>query len=127
MTASPRLPAAMVRLAPSAEAEATPAELNHMLELAVARGARSAGFNTPGGKPLVADRTVTAFSDAEEDAAGTRDASPFSLQEELAGLGATVEVTAPFTVNGRRDGNLVTGQNPMSSAARRARGDRRRR
>jgi putative intracellular protease/amidase len=68
-------------------------------------------------QPLVAGRTVTAFSDAEEDAAGTRGASPFSLQQELAALGAIVEVAAPFTVNVRRDGNLVTGQNPMSSAA----------
>jgi len=44
-------------------------------------------------------------------------ASPFSLQEELAALGAVVEVAAPFTVNVRRDGNLITGQNPMWSAA----------
>ena len=75
------------------------------------------GVAGPDGKPLVAGRTVTAFSDAEEDAAGTRSASPFSLQEELAALGAIVEVAAPFTVNVRRDGNLITGQNPMSSAA----------
>lgn len=75
------------------------------------------GVAGPGGRPLVAGRTVTTFSDAEEDAAGTRSASPFSLQEELAALGAIVEVAAPFTVNVRRDGNLVTGQNPMSSAA----------
>ncbi len=51
------------------------------------------------------------------DAAGTRSASPFSLQEELTALGAAVEVAAPFTVNVRRDGNMITGQNPMSSAA----------
>jgi putative intracellular protease/amidase len=75
------------------------------------------GVTGPDGKPLVAGRTVTAFSDAEEDAAGTRDASPFSLQEKLAALGATVEVAAPFTVNVRQDANLITGQNPMSSAA----------
>jgi putative intracellular protease/amidase len=75
------------------------------------------GVTGPDGKPLIAGRTVTAFSDAEEDAAGTRSASPFSLQEELAALGAIVEVAAPFTEHVRRDGNLVTGQNPMSSAA----------
>jgi putative intracellular protease/amidase len=69
------------------------------------------------GKPLVAGRTVTAFSDAEEDAAGASAVVPFSLQRELTALGATVEVAAPFTVNVRRDGNLVTGQNPASSAA----------
>jgi putative intracellular protease/amidase len=69
------------------------------------------------GKPLVAGRTITAFSDAEEDAAGASAVIPFSLQQELAALGATVEVAAPFAANVRRDRNLVTGQNPASSAA----------
>ena len=69
------------------------------------------------GEPLVAGRTVTAFSDAEEDAAGASAVIPFSLQQRLAALGAAVEVAAPFTANVRRDGNLVTGQNPASSAA----------
>lgn len=69
------------------------------------------------GKPLVAGRTITAFSDAEEDAAGASAVIPFSLQQELAALGAAVEVAAPFAANVRRDGNLVTGQNPASSAA----------
>ncbi len=102
------------------------AELSRVVAAVASRGVVSAvchgpagliGVTSPDGKPLIAGRTVTAFSDAEEDAAGTRDASPFSLQEELASLGAIVEVAAPFTENVRRDGNLVTGQNPMSSAA----------
>jgi putative intracellular protease/amidase len=75
------------------------------------------GASGADGKPLVAGRTVTAFSDAEEDAAGASGVIPFSLQQELAALGGAVEVAAPFTVNVRRDGNLVTGQNPASSAA----------
>ena len=75
------------------------------------------GVADEGGKPLVAGRTVTAFSDAEEDAAGASAVIPFSLQQRLAALGAAVEVAAPFTANVRRDGNLVTGQNPASSAA----------
>jgi putative intracellular protease/amidase len=69
------------------------------------------------GKPLVAGRTITAFSDAEEDLAEASGVIPFSLQQELAELGAAVEVAEPFTANARRDGNLVTGQNPASSAA----------
>jgi putative intracellular protease/amidase len=75
------------------------------------------GATGQGGKPLVAGRTVTAFSDAEEDVAGASAVIPFSLQQRLAGLGAAVEVGAPFAVHVRRDGNLVTGQNPASSAA----------
>lgn len=70
-----------------------------------------------GGAPLVKGRTVTAFSDAEEDAVGATAAVPFSLQQRLASLGASVEVAAPFTEHSRRDGRLVTGQNPMSSRA----------
>jgi putative intracellular protease/amidase len=75
------------------------------------------GADGADGKPLVAGRTITAFSDAEEDAAGASAVIPFSLQQELTALGAAVEVAAPFSVNVRRDGNLITGQNPASSAA----------
>jgi putative intracellular protease/amidase len=49
--------------------------------------------------------------------AGASGTIPFSLQQELAALGAAVEVAAPFTANVRRDGNLVTGQSPASSDA----------
>ncbi|MBB4935466.1 putative intracellular protease/amidase [Lipingzhangella halophila] len=69
------------------------------------------------GKPLVSGRTITAFSDAEENMAGADAVIPFSLQQRLAELDATVEVAEPFSVHVRRDGNLITGQNPASSAA----------
>ncbi|WP_433254539.1 type 1 glutamine amidotransferase domain-containing protein [Streptosporangium sp. CA-135522] len=71
---------------------------------------------TPEGAPLVAERTVTGFSDAEEALVGADTAIPFSLQQRLKALGAVVEVGEPFTVTVRRDGRLLTGQNPASSA-----------
>jgi len=74
------------------------------------------GATTSTGDPLVAGRTVTGFSDAEEALAGATAALPFSLEQRLKALGATVEVGEPFTPTVRRDGLLLTGQNPASSA-----------
>ncbi|WP_109597655.1 type 1 glutamine amidotransferase domain-containing protein [Actinoplanes xinjiangensis] len=74
------------------------------------------GATTPTGDPLVAGRTVTGFSDAEELLAGATAALPFSLERRLKDLGAVVEIGAPFTSTVRRDGLLITGQNPASSA-----------
>ncbi|MGY0235895.1 type 1 glutamine amidotransferase domain-containing protein [Longispora urticae] len=75
------------------------------------------GATADDGTPLVAGRLVTGFSDAEEKMIGADAVIPFHLQQRLTGLGATVEVGAPFTGCVRRDGRLVTGQNPQSSAA----------
>ncbi|BCY09361.1 dimethylallyltransferase [Actinoplanes sp. L3-i22] len=74
------------------------------------------GATTATGEPLVAGRTVTGFSDAEEVLAGATAALPFSLEQRLKELGAVVEVGEPFTPTVRRDGRLLTGQNPASSA-----------
>ncbi|MDI6098593.1 type 1 glutamine amidotransferase domain-containing protein [Actinoplanes sp. NEAU-A12] len=74
------------------------------------------GATTADGSPLVAGRTVAAFSDAEEALAGADTVIPFSLQQRLTALGAVVEEGAPFTATVRRDGRLITGQNPASSA-----------
>ncbi|MBG6134925.1 type 1 glutamine amidotransferase domain-containing protein [Longispora fulva] len=75
------------------------------------------GATAGDGTPLVRDRRVTGFSDAEESMVGADAVIPFWLQRRLADLGADVEVGAPFTEHVRRDGRLVTGQNPQSSAA----------
>lgn len=69
------------------------------------------------GKPLVADRRVTAFTNTEEDAVGLSQVVPFALESRLRELGAQFVSGpnwAPFAV---RDGRLITGQNPASSAA----------
>jgi putative intracellular protease/amidase len=67
------------------------------------------------GVPLVKGRRVSAFTDAEERAAGLDTVVPFPLEGKLRELGARLEggpLWAPFAV---RDGTLVTGQNPASA------------
>lgn len=69
------------------------------------------------GTPMVQGRRVTGFSNEEEQAVHLADTVPFLLETRLKELGATYErgaIWAPFAV---RDGWLVTGQNPHSSAA----------
>ncbi|MGG5808139.1 type 1 glutamine amidotransferase domain-containing protein [Falsiroseomonas sp. CW058] len=68
------------------------------------------------GRPVVEGRRVNGFTDAEEEAVGLTDVMPFLLETRLRELGGRFEGSAPFTPHAVRDGNLVTGQNPMSSA-----------
>ncbi|WP_299652019.1 type 1 glutamine amidotransferase domain-containing protein [uncultured Tateyamaria sp.] len=68
------------------------------------------------GTPLVAGKRVTAFTNGEEDAVGLSDVVPFLLEDRLRSLGAIISNDTDFTVNVVTDGNLVTGQNPQSSA-----------
>jgi putative intracellular protease/amidase len=67
------------------------------------------------GRPLVEGRKVTAFTNAEEDAVGLRDAVPFLLETRLRELGARFESAPVFQPHAVRDGALITGQNPASS------------
>ncbi|MEO6383482.1 MAG: type 1 glutamine amidotransferase domain-containing protein [Thermomonas sp.] len=72
---------------------------------------------TEGGAPLVQGKQVTGFSNSEEAAAGLTDVVPFLLEDVLQANGAgysKMDDWAPYVVT---DGNLVTGQNPASSAA----------
>ncbi|MCA9711904.1 MAG: type 1 glutamine amidotransferase domain-containing protein [Myxococcales bacterium] len=74
------------------------------------------GVTLGNGAPLVRGRRVTGFTNDEEEAVGLRDVVPFLLETQLRALGAEFhggERWAPHTV---RDGRLVTGQNPRSSA-----------
>jgi putative intracellular protease/amidase len=69
------------------------------------------------GRPLLAGRVVSAFSNREEEAAGLTHAVPFLLESAIRKLGARYESGPDFQPFARRDGRLVTGQNPASSAA----------
>ncbi|WP_089085441.1 type 1 glutamine amidotransferase domain-containing protein [Aquitalea magnusonii] len=67
------------------------------------------------GKPLVAGRKVTGFTNSEEDAVELTDVVPFLIEDEFKHLQAIYQKGpdwAPFIVT---DGTLVTGQNPASS------------
>lgn len=67
------------------------------------------------GEPLVKDRRVTGFTNAEEAAVGLTTVVPFLIEDEFKALGAQYIKGSdwlPFIVE---DGLLVTGQNPASS------------
>lgn len=75
--------------------------------------------NTKGtdGKPLVNGKTVTGFTNSEEDAVQLTDVVPFLVEDMLKANGGKFERGddwASFVVT---DGKLVTGQNPGSSEA----------
>lgn len=67
------------------------------------------------GKPLVSGRTVTGFTNTEEDAAGLTDVVPFLVEDMLKANGGTYEKGADWASFVVIDGKLVTGQNPASS------------
>jgi len=69
------------------------------------------------GRPLVAGRHVAAFTNTEEEAAGLTRTVPFLLETRLRELGAVHERGPDFAPFARRDGRLITGQNPASSEA----------
>lgn len=72
---------------------------------------------TPDGDPLVKGRRVTGFANGEEEAVGLAAVVPHLLEDALKAQGADYQRSrddfAPFQL---RDGLLVTGQNPASSA-----------
>ncbi|WP_188306216.1 aldehyde dehydrogenase family protein [Streptomyces sp. CBMA123] len=60
---------------------------------------------------------MTAFTNAEESAAGLADGAPWLLQDRLVELDADFAEAAPFAPHTVVDRNLYTGQNPASSTA----------
>ncbi|WP_420337766.1 type 1 glutamine amidotransferase domain-containing protein [Roseibium sp.] len=72
---------------------------------------------TPDGAPLVNGRKVAGFTNAEEDAVGLTNVVPFLLEDELKAKGGAYESVASWSSFAVEDGNLITGQNPVSSEA----------
>lgn len=64
-----------------------------------------------------AGRKMTAFSDEEEIEFGTADNAPWLLADRLRKSGAAYVQGRNWAVHVVQDGNLLTGQNPASSAA----------
>jgi len=69
------------------------------------------------GEPLVKNRDVTGFTNGEEDAVGLTDVVPHLVEDALVQHGANYSKAEDFTPYVRVDGQLITGQNPPSSAA----------
>lgn len=70
----------------------------------------------PFGLPLVRGKAVTGFSNSEERAAGLTDAVPFLVEDVLKAVGADYSCAADWQPHVVIAGNLITGQNPASSA-----------
>lgn len=68
------------------------------------------------GKWPFAGRKMTSFSDEEEVELGTADNAPWLLADTLRKAGARYEKGPNWGAYVVRDGNLLTGQNPASSA-----------
>jgi putative intracellular protease/amidase len=69
----------------------------------------------PSGAPVVEGRSVTGFSNTEEEAVGLTHVVPFLVEDFLKAKGGKYTKAsdwAPFVVS---DGLLITGQNPASS------------
>lgn len=66
--------------------------------------------------PLVQGRKVTGFTNSEEEAVGLTKVVPFLVEDMLKANGGRYEKGADFASHVVIDGNLVTGQNPASSA-----------
>ncbi|MBV8594540.1 MAG: type 1 glutamine amidotransferase domain-containing protein [Caulobacteraceae bacterium] len=72
----------------------------------------------PDGRPFVAGRRLTAFTNGEEIAAGLKAMVPFLLEDRLKAAGAAFEhALLPGACHVVVDGRLITGQNPASSEA----------
>ena len=69
------------------------------------------------GEPLVKGRQVTGFTNGEEQAVGLTDIVPHLVEDALQQCGGIYSKADDFTVYVREDGQLITGQNPPSSAA----------
>ena len=75
------------------------------------------GAKKPDGTPLVAGKTITAFTDEEETAVQLEKVVPFMLEATLRSEGANFVGGPMWAPHVEVDGNLITGQNPASSEA----------
>jgi putative intracellular protease/amidase len=70
---------------------------------------------TPAGTPLVDGKTVTGFTNGEEEEVGLTKVVPFLVEDELLKLGGIFSKVKNWGVHTVTDGQLITGQNPGSS------------
>jgi len=72
-------------------------------------------IRNPDGKLFVGGKTVTGFTNGEEEEVGLTKVVPFLVEDELMSLGATFSKVKNWGVHTVADGQLITGQNPASS------------
>ena len=67
------------------------------------------------GKPLVAGKKVTGFTNSEEEAVQLTRVVPFLVEDAMKQSGANYSRGPDWQSYVVNDGNLITGQNPASS------------
>ena len=72
---------------------------------------------TAAGRPLVEGKKVSGFTNTEEEGVGLTEVVPFLVEDELRKLGGDYSKGPDWASYVVRDGLLITGQNPGSSAA----------
>ena len=70
---------------------------------------------SPDGRPMVEGKSVTGFTNSEEEAVGLTKVVPFLVEDELKAKGANFSKAGDWEPYVREDGLLLTGQNPASS------------
>ncbi|GAN77211.1 type 1 glutamine amidotransferase domain-containing protein [Acidisphaera rubrifaciens] len=70
---------------------------------------------TPDGTLFIKGKTVTGFTNGEEEEVGLTKVVPFLVEDELLNCGATFSKVKNWDVHTVADGQLITGQNPASS------------
>jgi putative intracellular protease/amidase/sugar lactone lactonase YvrE len=75
------------------------------------------GVTLSDGTPLVKDKVLTSYTNSEEISAKLDKEVPFILEQRLRELGAIFISHENKADRIERDGNLITGQNPNSSAS----------
>ena len=71
----------------------------------------------PDGTNAFRGRTLTVFTDEEERTGGTGANTPWFVETALRDSGVVIESGAPWSDHVIVDGNLISGQNPQSSAS----------
>lgn len=66
---------------------------------------------TSSGEPVVKGKTLTSFTDREEEIVKMTEFMPFLLEDKLIELGANYIAGKPWSEHVEIDGNLITGQN----------------
>lgn len=92
---------------------------NHNKPIAFVCHAPAALVNvkTKSGEALVKGKVLTSFSNTEEEAVKLTKVVPFLLEDELKKHGALYTKGADWSSYVKKDGLLITGQNPASSEA----------
>ncbi len=69
------------------------------------------------GRPLIKNKKIAGFTNTEEEGVGLTEVVPFLVEDELRKLGGDYSKGPDWASYVVRDGLLITGQNPGSSAA----------